>query len=246
MSATMDNRPSPLRTMLPSLCLFAGLTLAVVAGLPALNELRENSFMLLLVGLGTVVGIFLAYSYAAAFLDCALNSAIAGERRFVAWPRYDMGLILGSALAWMVAFLAGPIIPACAAIYYWIRCGDPVLVDRLILNELILVAAGYCILARFAMSQSDRLRDASPTSVGEFVEKLGRGAVLIALVGGIVVLVHGRLAINALTIMRNNVPQSVMLLFFCWLSLLATGTFLFRLMGVWCHCADSREPKSTS
>ena len=64
------------------------------------------------------------------------------------------------------------------------------------------------------------------------IRRLGHPPLTVALVGSVVVLVHGYLAFGAQETMAEHFFQGWVLLLGCWISLLSWLFFLFRWLGV--------------
>ena len=182
----------------------------------------------------TWVAPFLVFGYVCGFLQCVLGSAAAGETGFVRWPGFDLRLIVRALLAWIVCFLAGPIVFAAATFWFWLHAGDPKLVDWLIIIELGLVGTVHWLLTLVAVHQGDRLRDANPARVADLIRRLGYGTVLATLGAAGVGLAIGLLILNALSQLHDGFIGSWLLLSLGWLAGVAWLTFFFRLLGLWC------------
>ncbi len=176
----------------------------------------------------------LALCYLCGFVQCAFVAAAAGDARQVRWPGRDAVLALRSGLTWLVCFLAGPVVPAAAAFWYWLHGGDLRFLDWLIIAELALVALAWWLLTLLAVSRRERLLDAHPLAVAGVVQRLGHRVVAAALVGAGVALAHGLLVLAALEKLHHDGAAFVLVLL-CWASLLMATTFLFRLLGLWCR-----------
>ncbi len=184
--------------------------------------------------------ILLIPAYAFAFLQCVLRSAVAGASGPVPWPGHDLAFVLRSAAAWLVCFLAGPVALAVGGAVYWLSCGDPDLLDGLILAEASAVAVGLWLLLVLAVGQRDRLRDANPLAVARLVGRVGDRLVVAALVAGVAALAHGSLLFAGLEAFHKSAVPGVLLLAAVWLSALSGAAFLMRLMGAWCRRAAGR------
>jgi hypothetical protein len=210
----------------------AALTIGAVLLSPLLIEARRQTLLALAPGLLVPV---LIVGYAWAFLEAALTSALTGDDRHIGWPGWDAGWALKSGITWMIAFLAGPIVPAALGLVYWIQCGDPVLLDWLILAELSVVCLGYWLFVLLAVNQGGRLRDVNPICVADLIHALGAPAAAIVFVTAIVTLAHGRFLLTALVELRQDPGGGILSLVACWTSGLAWGVFLLRLLGGCCR-----------
>src|SRR5262249_8011926 len=128
--------------------------------LPRLNGVGTEPSALEPMSVGLVS--LLVVTYTVGLLDCVLSSAGDGEYRVCGAAGPDLGAV-GTA-SWFVCFLAGPIVPAFIGIEYWARCGDPDLIDRIILAELAAVTFGYWLLEILAAREEGKFL-ADPAAV---------------------------------------------------------------------------------
>ncbi len=218
----------------------AGLTGFAALVLPELvSEAQLELPWLVLVAALWLLAPFLIVGYACGFLDCVLASAAAGEVRHIRWPGRNLLLVLKSTATWLVCFVAGPVVPAGAGLVYWINCGDPGLLDWLILAELGTLAISYWLLTLLAVSQRDRLLDANPVQVVKLVHRLGHRSVAVAAGASVLAITHGVLMFLAVEDLHRNLGAGSLLLAACWLSAMYWATFLLRLLGVWCSRSRS-------
>jgi hypothetical protein len=188
-----------------------------------------------------VVCSIVVVGYLCAFLDCVLAATAAGDARHVVSPGSDPKFVLRSALVWTVCFLAGPVVIASVALIYWIRCGDPGLVDWLILAQLCLVAVGYWLLALVAVARRDRILDATPVRAAALLELLGYRILGGVLLGAGIIIGHAFAVIAASQILHRDLGAGIVGLVLACASGLFWTTFLFRLLGGWLHLAESRS-----
>lgn len=215
-----------------------GLTLALARLLPqALADLQTESVTRwLFAGFGLLI-LLVVVGYPCAFLDCVLASAATGEARFIRWPGLNLRLVVRSAAAWLVSFLAGPALFLVVALLYWLYGGDFKTVDWLILAELAVVALTWLILALLSVNYYERLRDANPLAVADLVEHLGLRVVAVALATAVVALGHLLLLASAVKRVHQDLGYGTALLLLGWTSGLFWATFFFRLLGLWCYRA---------
>lgn len=173
-------------------------------------------------------------AYTCGFLDCVLASSASGQAGVVSWPGRDFGLALKSCLWWLLAFLAGPVLPATIAPLYWTYVGEVTTLDWIILGELGVLAIGYWLLAVLAVSRSDRVSDLNPLRVLKLAERLGYRAWVAALAASVLGVCAVLLVLGTLPLLHVNAVAGVLLVFI-WGGTLFFATFLFRLLGVWCH-----------
>jgi hypothetical protein len=185
-----------------------------------------------------MLGPVVLMGYTCGFLDCVLASAAAGEAGVVAWPGKDLLLALKSCLWWLLAFLAGPVLPAAIAPLYWLYVGEMTTLDWIILYELGFFAVGYWLLAILAVSRSDRVSDLAPLRVLKLAERLGYRAWVAAFLASVIGVGHVVLVLRTLPLLHANAAAGLLLVF-VWGGTLFLATFLFRLVGVWCYRAGA-------
>jgi hypothetical protein len=213
------------------------LVLAILTGgallaLPEWFDLPEEvRWPMLLWGVIPVV----LLGYVCGFLECALVAAAEGDQGPVRWPGHNLKLVVQSIITWLVCFLAGPVVPAVGCLLYWLYIGDLEVVDRIILGELVVLAVGYWMLMILAVSQKDGFLDVHPARVVELVQRVGHRVVAVAGVSGLVALGHGLVVLVAMGQLHRNPALGWLLLFLCWASGLTLATYVFRLLGGWCH-----------
>jgi hypothetical protein len=228
----------PLRAWLLVVCLTVVLTLLTGAGaflLPNVLMLYhsdpEQGLALATYFLLPVV----AFAYTGTFFECAMSSAAAGEARHLHWPGANLSLVLGCGLTWLACFLAGPVIFATVGVRYWVLAGDVQTVDILIIGEFFLAAIFYWLCALMAVNERDRLRDVQPLRVARLAHRLGPLRQMVLLVASATILVIGWCAWAAMELVQEEPTSGCLVLLACWYGGLFLGTFLFRLLGVWCH-----------
>jgi hypothetical protein len=220
------------------LTLLSGSSMAVLPALAAKSpDEREYSSGFFLIGSFALVAVLVPAGYVCRLLEGALASGASGRRGQFFWPGRSVALALRSSLRWLVCFLAGPVLFASAGLIYWLRCGDPDLLDRIILAELGVLTVGYGLFAILAVSRNDRLRDANPGRVAGLFHFMGYRALAAAGLASALVLSHGYLLLLAIDGLTRNPGKSWLLLGCSWLSGLVFATSLFHLLGTWCRRA---------
>jgi hypothetical protein len=177
-----------------------------------------------------------------------LHSALSGEAGLIRWPAWDLGYILKSGLRCFLSFLAGPVVPAGVALYFWLNSGDLAAVDRLILFELGLLTFAYWALLLISAEESNDWRAVGPASVAGLVRRHGYRALLTALLAGLGVLAVVPAGLAALESLHGGLDG--------WAALTALAGaalfwlfFLLRCFGLSCFYsprggAKGRKPPS--
>jgi hypothetical protein len=205
----------------------------MIPELPRFSELSRREWLPYAV---LLLGSLLALSFTYITVECALLTALAGEGPGLYWPSRSFLAMLKSSSRWLICFFAGPIVPLVFAGCFWLYGGDLTTLDRAIVAELIVLALGYWFLAVVCSAQSNRLRDANPARIAQLLCHLRYRSIAPVLVAPVLACVHGYAAF--LVLAGRHQPIFVWLLLIgCWTSGLFSITFMFRLLGVWCHRA---------
>ena len=218
----------------------SGVVLAIPK-MPSPSEMSLHESLPWAAGLMVLV-LIVAYCYAT--VEWALTAALAGEGPAHFWLGWSAGLPLKSGTRWLFCFLAGPIVPAGLAGYFWLYGGDLTAWDWAIVAELSTFAAGYWFLAIISANERNRLRDANPVRVAQLAQRLGYRAVVPLLIAPTIWFAHALLGLVALTTLHELVFAGWLLLAACWCSALFWSAFLFRLLGVWCYYTKPTEPEA--
>jgi hypothetical protein len=178
---------------------------------------------------------FAVLAYYFGLLECVFVSAAVDEVWLARWPGRDLALVLRSTARWLIAFLAGPIVPAAAGFFFWIYSGDLAVVDRLILMELAIATVAYWLLVVVAVYEGDRLRNASPPNVVELVGRLGWRVPAVVVATAALLVADGLLGLSALEEIPESPLKGWLLLGGSWVGGLAGVMLLFHLLGRWCR-----------
>jgi hypothetical protein len=181
------------------------------------------------------------FGYASAFLQSILSAAIAGDAPEAALPWPNMASAQRCGVLWLICFLAGPAVPGGIGFFYWIHCGDPNVIDWLIITELAIVTLGYWLFCLLALERRGRLLDLNPLRVARVKDWLGGDAFLAAALFAVLVLIHSAWAVFAVQQMHTSFSTGWLILAGCCFSAMFWAAFLFRLTGVWCHLSRRRE-----
>ena len=219
-----------------ALTALSGSIVLSIPELPPFSEIPHRQWILYAMG-GAMALLILAYTCGS--VECALTSALAGAGGGVYWPARQAGLALKSGLRWLICFLAGPIVPAAIAGYFWLYGGELTGLDWAILTELLVLTIASWFLSIVTANESGRLRDANPLRVAQLAHRLRFRAIVPVLVAPALGLAHGLVGIFALTELHPRTGMDMLLglllLPSCWISGLFWAMFFFRLLGVWCY-----------
>jgi hypothetical protein len=211
------------------------LTAGAALSLRALVELEEAPWWFLLACAPCVLIPVLGIGYVCGFLDCVVTSAAVGEAQYIRWPGRELRLAFKSCGVWLSCFLAGPVVPALTAFFFWLHAGDPIILDWLILVELGSVSAGLWLFNVLAVSQNDRLGDLHPERIVQLVQRLSYEVLLVILGAGFVTIALGCGIVFALANLQTQVWLGLAALLGSWIAILGFASFILRWLGVWCY-----------
>jgi hypothetical protein len=232
----------PLRALPLVLCLalaWASLIAFLMANWPPRWEALE-----VVPRLPLLLVVFLLLGYTWAFLARTFAAGVAGEAGRVARPDHDR--LIQAARAGMQAvwcFLAGPIVPAAVAFFFWLNSGDFETVDWLIVWELGVLSVGYWFLALMAVRERNAYGDACPSGVAHLLRRLGYRMLAAALLVAVVMVGHGILMFGALESMHQG-ARGWFFMVLLWAALLFWLVLLLRWFGVSSYRA-ARNMKTT-
>ncbi|MBM4072359.1 MAG: hypothetical protein FJ271_26035 [Planctomycetes bacterium] len=176
------------------------------------------------------------FGYLCGFLHCTLQAGATGDAARVRWPGADIRLVLRSVAAVAISFLAGPIVFALAALWFWLQAGELTWLDSLLLWEQGLAAFLLWLLVYTSVLVNDRLSAVSPAGVLDVAVRLGWRLLPIGLSASLIFFVHACWILFVLETRVNEPAAGFMLLLFFWGSFLSCLTFLVRWLGVsWYH-----------
>ncbi len=228
----------PIRTIRLVLTLSASLTALIVVTLlllPKLFELEAEPVWVTLILLPSLMIPFTVIGYSFGYLESVLASAASGEAEPLRKATRKVGLAARSFAVWMLCFLAGPIVPAALAVFFWINSGDLEWIDWAILAELGVVSGAYWLFVMLSVSRTGRLRDVNPLEVFDLIGRLGFRAMALVLGASVFLIAHVVLSILAVQGFHEEPGLGASLLFAFLASALFWATFFFRLLGVWCY-----------
>jgi hypothetical protein len=179
--------------------------------------------------------------YTLGLFDCFLSCAGAGEYRLVKYPGIDLGM--PGAASWLLCFLAGPLVPGAFAVWYWQRCGDPDLLNVLILAQLAAVTIAYWLLEILAAREEGGWA-ASPVAVMKLLDRLGPRSLLAAVGGPLVGYYYLHFLVIGVKRWHVDGPFGLPSLVLAGLIGMFTTAFLLRLLGVWSYRTRPAEERS--
>ena len=213
-----------------ALLLTAGSIVAILA-VPEMLEETQSDLVLLF----WVPVLVLVIGTVCAFLDCVLASAVAGEVCHIVWSGNPWTQVAFSGVRWLLCFLAGPVVFAVMGWYYWLRCGDPGIVDWLILIELGIAGIGWWLFVLMSVADRGRLRDLNPVAVVDLIQRLGWRRALAVLAGALLLLGNAWFLVSGVAEMHTHWFSLSLILTAGWVHGMYWSTFFCRLLGLWCR-----------
>jgi hypothetical protein len=175
---------------------------------------------------------YLIVGNACGFLQMVLRSGLNGETGQVFWTGWNLALIGKCLKTWLIALLAGPIVPFGVALLFWLYAGVLTWVDWLIVAELAIVATALFLYVFLSLVRGQDWHDARPPRVLALIRQLGwrGGGIIIA--ASILAVAHGWLMLVAIELFPGNQDGAWFLQGLCWTSGLFLATFFFRWLGL--------------
>jgi hypothetical protein len=187
-----------------------------------------------------VLFVFLLLGFTCASLQATLAAAAEGLGGAIAWISRDMAQTAKGGAQAVLCFLAGPVVLAGVAFFFWLDSGELEWVDCLILWQLGLVAACYFVLAMLAVQENDRFSDANPVAIVGLLRRGGYRVAVAALLLGIGIVAHTVASLDALEALHNG-PAGWLRLIGVWAALLMWASFVLRWVGISRY--NARKPR---
>ncbi len=169
--------------------------------------------------------------YVLLFLGQMLVASAMGDGDHPRWPEWHPNQIAEGIGRWLWAGLFGAALAGLPIIAYWIRCGDVDWVDRVVITELIVLAAGYAQMALAAALLHDNIIAANPITVISAVVRIGWRYLQASLVAGIaLIMIFG--AFTAVLAEISSLKIAFVALWVFWVFALYAGMVVMRMMGL--------------
>lgn len=170
--------------------------------------------------------------YACAFLNGVLALAIEGSPRVVFPPNVDS--LFRPILKWTVCFAVGPAPLLGLAGMFWLHCGDPTLLDRLLLTELVVMACGaFPVWLLLANATGKGGIGCDPRSMLRLIRSLDRYFVAGSVLATAAIVGIGWLGTQALARLHASVFEGFAWLVLWWFCALFLAAFGVRRLGLW-------------
>jgi len=177
--------------------------------------------------------------YSGALLSGVLALSTNGSLRVVGRPKTDDLIV--ALVQWTASFAAGPALFLVPAAIYWLHFGDPTLVDRLILAELIAAAGIAWTAALLTMSQPGGYKRLHPAALVRTIALLGWRFSFLSMAFAAAMFGLGLFGAFAFSRLHNSPFQGFLCLGLFWLAALTLAAFAFRRLGLSYYGANGRD-----
>ena len=157
-----------------------------------------------------------------------------GEPDHPRWPDWDSSEISEGLGRWLWAGTFGLAVGGVPVIVYWTVCGDIDWFDRVVFFDLIVLGAGYALVALAASLLHDSLLAANPFTVVGAIARLGFDFVMPCLAGGLALLIAAA-ALYGVLFQTASIKLAVVGLWGCWVLVLYEAMVVLRMVGLTYH-----------
>lgn len=225
---------------LPPLLLFLSLPIFDVVALIDTSRVNWALGLLILPIMTPLITVFaLVFGYGLFFFGHMFVASALGEPDHPGWPHWDPPEIGEGLLRWVWAAVFGLVLAGFPVVAYWRICGDIDWFDRMIFFDLIVLGAGYALMALAASLLHDSLVAANPFTVLGAILRIGFDFVMPCLAGGLGLVIAG-LAIYGVLFEIPSIKLAVVGLWGFWVLVLYEVMVVLRMVGLTYH-AHAKE-----
>lgn len=221
---------------LPPVLLF--LTLPIFDMIAILEPLSRGDWALGLLALPIFLPLIFTFSlvfgYSLLVFGQMFVASALGEPDHPSWPEWDPHEISEGLVRWIWAGIFGVVLGGFPCVAYWIYCGDVDWFDLTIFAELVMLGAGYTLMALAASLLHDNLLAANPLTVLSAIGQVAWDYVLPSLVGGIAVLLAAG-AFWSVVFLIPSLKLAVLGLWGFWVLVLYESMVVLRMVGLTYH-----------
>lgn len=181
-----------------------------------------------------LITFLLVLGYALLFFGQMFVASALGEPDHPRWPEWNPPEISEGLGRWLWAALFGLLIGGFPVMVYWLNCGDIDWFDLTIFAELVIVGAGYALMALAASLLHDSLVAANPITVLFAIVQVGWDYVQPCLVGGISLLIAAG-ALWATLFRIGSFRYALLGLLGFWILVLYEAMVVLRMVGLTYH-----------
>jgi hypothetical protein len=176
----------------------------------------------------------LVFGYGLLFFGHMFVASALGEPDHPRWPEWNPHEISEGLGRWLWAAIFGLALGTFPVIGYWTICGDIDWFDRVVFFDLIVVCAGYALMALAASLLHDSILAANPITVLGAIFQIGFDFVLPCLSGGLG-LVLAAAALYGVLYQIPSMKLAVLALWGFWVFVLYEVMVVLRMVGLTYH-----------
>ena len=221
---------------MPPVLLFLSLPIFdVVAIIDKVNRFDWALGLLVLPIFLPLITVFaLVFGYGLLFFGHLFVASALGEPDHPRWPEWDPHEIAEGLGRWLWAALFGLVLAGFPVVAYWRVCGDIDWFDRVVFFDLIILGAGYALMALAASLLHDSLVAANPVTVVGAIVQIGFDFLMPCLIGGLC-LVLASAALYGVLFQVASLKVAVAGLWATWVFVLYVVMVVLRIVGLTYH-----------
>lgn len=220
---------------LPPVLLFLSLPIFDVVSIVDTSRVNWALGLLVLPVFLPLMTVFaLVFGYGLLFFGHMLVASALGEPDHPRWPEWDRHEIAEGLGRWIWAAVFGIVLAGVPVVAYWKVCGDIDWFDRVIFFDLIVLGAGYAVVALAASLLHDSLAAANPFTVLAAIVQIGFDFVMPCLAAGLS-LVIAAAALYGVLFRMPSIMVAVAGLWGFWVLVLYEVMVVIRMAGLTYH-----------
>jgi hypothetical protein len=176
----------------------------------------------------------MVFGYTLLFLGHVLVSSAMGENDHPRWPEWNRSDISEGICRWFWAALVGVAIGGFPVALYWEHCGDIDWFDWVVFIELMMLGAGYTLMALSASLLHENIIAANPITIVAAVVRIGWDYLRTSLVASVALFLAG-LAVWALFYKMPAMWVEALSLWAFWVFIFYEAMVVIRMMGLTYH-----------
>ena len=231
-----DGPGAGLLIVLPPVLFF--LTLPIFDVIAIVEPLSRSDWALGLLALPIFLPLLITFSlvlgYGLLFFGQMFVASALGEPDHPTWPEWDPKEISEGLTRWVWAALFGLALGGFPVVVYWKNCGDIDWFDRMIFADLVILGAGYALMALAASLLHDSLAAANPLTVLGAIAQVGWDYVMPCLAGGVALMLAAG-AIWGVLFRIASMKLALFSLWGFWVFVLYEAMVVLRIVGLTYH-----------
>ncbi len=174
------------------------------------------------------------FGYALLFLGHVLVSSALGENDHPTWPEWHPADISEGIFRWFWAACFGAVVGGGPVVLFWLYRGRIVWYDGIIVALLVLIGAGYSLMALAASLLHENLLAANPVTVLTGIARIGWSFLVPCTMAGIT-LAFAVIGVWGLLYKMPQIWMEAVALWAYWAVGLYLATVTMRMMGLTYH-----------